>query len=195
MKHLILNQLTEFVFVKNFKAFTKKNFVQCGFVFLIFILPTFSFGQRKILVKDIISGETRKLKKGKAISLISVSDTIYYEYKDKSTGKYWLLKNFTDSSLTIEYKKSSELKTYAFRNIKNISFKRNESEGNPGLLIYGGIFLMVASPLTGITKDGYDLNGVKFSFTAGAGLFSFAYLYSYFTRHRELLDYEIIGTK
>ena len=164
------------------------------FSFLTVFLPTLLFGQSRIIVKDSVTGKTRELKKHKLVGLISVSnETVKYADRDAyPENSYWYLKSFTDTSLTMEFKRSSETKTYAFKKIKSISFKKNENTGSSVALAAGGLVLVIASPFIGINKDGYDFKQAGTAFGVGAGLLSIVY---FTTRHKDVGNYTIIGTK
>ena len=164
------------------------------FIFLTIFLPTVLFAQTRILVKDNLSGKTRALKKGTLVGLITISnDTIKYAdrnaYPDNS---YWYLKSFTDTSLTIEFRRTHETNTYDYKNIKSISFKRNESTGSPLAIAAGGVALVIASPFIGINKDSYNFEQAGISLGVGTGLLTIVYL---MTRNKDLINYSIVGTK
>ena len=163
-------------------------------IFLIFFLPKVLFAQTRILVKDNLSGKIRGLKQGKLVGLITISnDTI--KYADKNTypdNSYWYLKCFTDTSLTIEFKRTSETKSYDYKDIKSISFKRNESSGSPVALAAGGLALVIASPFIGINKGDYNFEQAGLAFGVGAGILTIVYLT---TRNKNLINYSIVGPK
>jgi hypothetical protein len=164
------------------------------FVFFILIIPIFSFGQSRIVLKENTNGKMVKLKTRKVVGLITnTNDTLKYAnldaYPDKS---YWFLKSFSDTSLTIEFKRTEEIRTYNFDNIKQISFKKNESTGSPLALAAGGFMILVSSPFIGIKKDKYDFEDAGTAFGVGTGLLSIVYLS---TKNRELLKCSIEGVK
>lgn len=164
------------------------------FIFLIIFLPTVLFAQSRILVKENLSGKISDLKKGKIVGLITISnDTI--KYADRAAypyDSYWCLKSITASALTIEFKRTSETKTFDFNNIKSISFKGNESTGSPVALAAGGLALLIASPFIGINKENYNFEQAGLAFGVGAGILTIVYLT---TRNKDLINYTIVGTK
>lgn len=163
-------------------------------IVIAIFLPMIMFGQTRIVVKDNLTGVTRKLKKGKLVGLITVTnDTIQYKGKDAyPDNSYWYLKNFTDSSLTIEFKRTAETKIYLFKNIKILQFQRNETTGAPIGLFTFGISIVVASPFVGISERGYDFQKAATVLGVGSGILAIVYLT---TRNRELRDYSIVTTK
>ncbi len=164
------------------------------FIFLIISLPTVLFAQTRIVVKDNLSGKTRELKKGKLIGILTISnDTLKYANRDSyPDNSYWYLKSFTDTSLTIEFKRTYETKTFDFKNIKSISFRRNESTGSPVALAAGGLSLVITSPFIGINSNNYNFKQAGLAFGVGAGLLTIVYLT---TRNKDLLNFTIIGAK
>lgn len=164
------------------------------FIFYLFFLPTFLFSQKRILLKDDLSEKRAELKKGKIVGLITTSnDTI--KYADRNTypeNSYWYLKSFTDTSLTLEFKRTLETTTYAFKSIKSIYFKRNENTGSPVALAVGGLVLVLASPFIGINEEKYNFQDAGLAFGVGSGILTLVYLT---TRHKDLMSYSIVGTK
>lgn len=153
-----------------------------------------SHAQSRILVRDIATGETRKLKRGKVVGLITTAkDTIRYEKKDGDPDRsYWYLQSFTDSSLTISYFNTAETRTYNFRDIRQVSFRRNESNSKLAILGVSGLTLLIISPFIGLSDEGYNVKGAALA--GGVGLAVTGIVY-FTTKHRQLRSYTIAGTR
>jgi hypothetical protein len=164
------------------------------FISLTLITPMFLLGQSRIVLKENTTNKIVKLKKGKLVGLITNNnDTLMYAGLDVYPSQsYWYLKSFSDTSLTIEFKRTEEIRTYNFDKIKQISFKRNESTGGSVAFTAAGLITIVVSPFIGITKEKYNFEEAGRLFFIGSGMLSLVYLNS---RNRELLKCSIVGVK
>lgn len=150
------------------------------FFALILIINTSPLSaQTALKVKNVKTGNVRLLKAGKAIQFITMKDSI-------ATEHHRVLDSISSDSIFVRDG------SFAISEISTVSYKIDESTSAPVAMGWAAILCIVASPFTGITKDGYNIGRAAGTFGVGVGMFG---VLAFATRNRHLRTYTIVGTK